>query len=115
MSGLVSCPAPPELTASELPEPGRGKERPVTRIVAAHRIAALQPGVVQDPLHLRQLKPVGCLPEQPSRDALPAVLPGDAQIADVGPATVPGQAFSLPRREFPPRCSRSPHRRGPRT
>lgn len=43
----MNCPAPPELIASQFPEPHGGKERTVARIVAAHRIAALQPGVVQ--------------------------------------------------------------------
>lgn len=89
----MNCPAPPELIAGQFPEPGCRKERAVPRVVAAHRIAALKPGVVQQPLDLRQPEPVGCLTEQPCRDTLTAVLPGDAQVADIGPSAVPGPPF----------------------
>src|SRR6266851_9990702 len=95
MSGLVNCPAPPKLIARQFPEPDGGKERAVIRIVAAHRIPALQPGIVPEPLDLRQLKPGRCVSEQPRRDALTAVRPGDAQVADTGRSAVPGQPLAL--------------------
>jgi hypothetical protein len=44
---------------------------------------------------LGQAQPVGGLPEQPGPDAAAAVGRPDVQVADVGPAAVPGQPFSF--------------------
>jgi len=53
------------------------------------------PGVVEQPLHPGQARPVGRLPEQPGGDAAAAVGLVDVEVADVGPAAEVGEPPAL--------------------
>src|SRR5215472_9345326 len=86
---------PSALGAGEFAEAGRREERPVAGVVLADGILALQPGVVEEALDLRQPQPVRRLPQQPGCDSAATMPVGDAQVPDVGPPPVPGQPLSL--------------------
>jgi selenocysteine-specific elongation factor len=81
--------------AGQLAEAHGGQEGPVVVIVEPAGIGALQPGVVEQAAHPGQAEPGGGLPEQPGSHPAAAVAGRDMQVADVGPAAVPGQPLSL--------------------
>ncbi len=56
------------LSTAELQEAGRGQECPVAGVILAGGILALQPGIAEQALSLRQPQPVGRLPDQPRGD-----------------------------------------------
>ena len=92
---LRLLPGPPACGAGQLAEAHGGQEGPVVVVAQPAGIGALQPGVVEQARHLGQPEPVGGLAEQPGSHAATAVAGCDMQVADVGPAAVPGQPLSL--------------------
>jgi selenocysteine-specific elongation factor len=92
---LRLLPGPAARGAGQLTEAHRGQERPVVVVVQPAGIGALQPGVVEQAAHPGQAEPGGGLLEQPGSHPAAAVSGCDMQVADVGPAAVPGQLFSL--------------------
>jgi selenocysteine-specific elongation factor len=92
---LGTGPLPPAGRAGQLAESGRGQEGPVRVVVQAARVGAFQPGVVEQPADLGQPEPASGLPEQPGTDTLTLVRRRHVQVADVGPAAVPGQPLAF--------------------
>jgi selenocysteine-specific elongation factor len=86
---------PPARGAGQFAEAHGGQEGPVVGVAQPAGIGALQPGVVEQAAHLGQAEPGGGLPEQPGSHPAAAVAGRDMQVADVGPAAVPGQPLSL--------------------
>jgi selenocysteine-specific elongation factor len=91
---LRLLPGPPARGAGQLTEAHGGQEGPVAVVAQPAGIGALQPGVVEQAAHPGQAEPGGGLPEQPGSDPAAAVAGHDIQVADVGPAAVPGQPLS---------------------
>jgi selenocysteine-specific elongation factor len=91
---LRLLPGPPARGAGQLAEAHGGQEGPVVVIAEPAGIGAFQPGVVEQAAHLGQAEPGGGLPEQPGSHPAAAVAGCDMQVADVGPAAVPGQPLS---------------------
>src|SRR5690348_14237947 len=91
---LRLLPGPPARGAGQLAEAHGGQEGPVVGIAQPAGIGALQPGVVEQAAHPGQPEPVGGLAEQPRSHAAAAVRGRDVQVADVGPAAVPGHPLS---------------------
>ena len=87
--------SPPALSAGEFAEAHRREEGPVVLVADPAGIRPLEPGVIEQPVDVAQLEPVGRLPEQPRPDALAPVPLGDTQVADVGPSCGPGEPLSL--------------------
>ncbi|HEX3188776.1 MAG TPA: SelB C-terminal domain-containing protein [Streptosporangiaceae bacterium] len=92
---LRLLPGPPACGAGQLAEAHGGQEGPVVAVAQPAGIGALQPGVVEQAAHPGQAEPGGGLPEQPGSDPAAAVSGHDMQVADVGPAAVPGQPLSM--------------------
>jgi selenocysteine-specific elongation factor len=92
---LRLLPGPPACGAGQLAEAHGGQEGPVVVVAQPAGIGALQPGVVEQAAHPGQAEPGGGLPEQPGSDPAAAVGGHDIQVADVGPAAVPGQPLSV--------------------
>jgi selenocysteine-specific elongation factor len=92
---LRLLPSPPACGAGQLAEAHGGQEGPVVVVAQPAGIGALQPGVVEQAAHPGQAEPGGGLPEQPGSDPAAAVAGHDMQVADVGPAAVPGQPLSM--------------------
>jgi selenocysteine-specific elongation factor len=90
-----SLPGPPARGAGQLAEAHGGQEGPVVVVAEPAGIGALQPGVVEQAVHPGQPEPLGGLPEQPGPHTVAAVAGRDVQVADVGPAAVPGQPLAL--------------------
>ena len=91
---LRLLPGPPACGAGQLAEARGGQEGPVVVVAQPAGIGALQPGVVEQAAHPGQAEPGGGLPEQPGSHAAAAVAGRDMQVADIGPAAVPGQPLS---------------------
>src|SRR5262245_54588037 len=91
---LRLLPGPPARGAGQLAEARGGQEGPVVAVAQPAGIGALQPGVVEQAAHPGQPEPGGGLPEQPGSHTAAAVTGRDVQVADVGPAAVPGQPLS---------------------
>jgi selenocysteine-specific elongation factor len=87
---LPSLLGPAPRGTGQLAEAHDGQEGPVVVVAVSAGVGAFQPGVVEHPADLGQAQPVGGLPEQPGPDAAAAVGRPDVQVADVGPAAVPG-------------------------
>ena len=87
--------SPPALSAGEFAEAHRREEGPVVLVADPAGIRPLEPGVIEQPVDVAQLEPVGRPPEQPRPDALAPVPLGDTQVADVGPSCGPGEPLSL--------------------
>ena len=85
---------PPPRGAGQLAEARGGQEGPVVGVAQPAGIGALQPGVVEQAAYPGQAEPGGGLPEQPRSHPAAAVAGRDMQVADVGPAAVPGQPLS---------------------
>ncbi len=94
---LSACsrPGPPARGPGQLAKAHGGQEGPVVVVVQPAGIGTLQPGVVEQAAHPSQPEPVGGLPEQPGSHAAAAVRGHDMQVADVGPAAVPGHPLAL--------------------
>jgi hypothetical protein len=96
LSAGLLLPRPPACRAGQLAEAHGGQEGPVVVVVALPGgIGAFQPGVVEQAAHPGQPEPVRGLPEQPRSHATAAVPGRDIQVADVGPAAVPGHPLAL--------------------
>src|SRR5262245_51389616 len=95
------APGPAARCPGELAESGSRQERPVAGVVAARGIPAAQVGVVEQPVNLRELEPVGRLAEQPGANPAPSVAVSHVQVPDIGPAAIAGQPLALlPRLNF---------------
>jgi selenocysteine-specific elongation factor len=92
---LRLLPGPSACGAGQLAEAHGGQEGPVVVVAQPAGIGALQPGVVEQAAHPGQAEPGGGLPEQPGSHTAAAVAGRDMQVADIGPAAVPGQPLSL--------------------
>jgi selenocysteine-specific elongation factor len=91
---LRLLPGPPARGAGQLAETHGEQEGPVVVVIQPAGVGALQPGVVEQAVRPGQPEPAGRVPEQPGSHPAAAVPGCDVQVADVGPAAVPGQPLS---------------------